>query len=498
MKNWVYLRIVLLAAALPVVLFLMSDQAAAQDWLNIALTSHPVTKDPAEIEDFSSGFILQNNVFECLVRHTREKKILEPGLATEWHVENNGKEWIFKIREDVLFHDGTAMTARDVVRSVKRSDFYNGEVTAEGRFTVRFTLPDKRAEFIKSLSMVQYSVVKLDDEGRLIGTGPFFIESWDPKNRVVLKSFRSYWSGRASLAGVIYFCGMDAREAVNRMRTGEIDLIDTLPPEMADAIAADDELVLSELQGANLSFVHLNINNPPLDRPEFRKALNMAINKEKIIRDIYYGHALKSYSLHPTIRERNKKDDYIQIKYHPDRAREIISNFAGEEELVFRFIGLPLPRPYSPDPNAQARLVAGYLKGVGIKLEYYQPESMTEYIRYVESGDYDLLLCGWVIESYNPDDFYVRVLGTEDNLSVFGVNWSDMIFNSLISNARKTISLKKQWEFYMTAEKIFFDECPWIILAHPNRIFAYRSEVRGLDLTSNFELRIYDVNKDPR
>jgi dipeptide transport system substrate-binding protein len=120
---------------------------------------------------------------------------------------------------------------------------------------------------------------------------------------------------------------------------------------------------------------------------------------------------------------------------------------------------------------------------------------MKEYIEYVENGDYDLLLSGWVIESYNPDDFYVRVLGTDDGLSVFGVNWSDMIFNSMITNARKTISLKKQWEFYMTAEKIFFDECPWIILAHSNRLFAYRKEIRGLGLTSNFELRIYGVYK---
>ncbi|MBD3178404.1 MAG: hypothetical protein GF417_01785 [Candidatus Latescibacteria bacterium] len=477
--------------------FLISPVSGASgaDWLNVALTSHPVTSDPAEVDDFASGFVVQNNVYECLVRHTRERKILEPGLATEWHVENKGKEWVFRIREGVLFHDGTLMTAEDVVHSIRRSNYYKGEVLAEGRFRVRFVLPDKRAEFIKSLSMVQYSVVKLDADGTLVGTGPFYIDTWDPKERVILRAFNSYWGGDVKLDGAVYFCGMQPDDAVNRMRRGEIDLIDTVPHSMADEIASEEELILSELQGANLSFVHLNINNPPLDSPEFRKALNMAINKEKIIRDIYSGHALKSYSLHPTIREKNKKDDYIQISYNPDKARRIISEYAGGEGIVFKFIGLPAPRPYAPDPNAQARLVAGYLRGVGVKTEYYQPESMKEYIEYVENGDYDLLLSGWVIESYNPDDFYVRVLGTDDGLSVFGVNWSDMIFNSMITNARKTISLKKQWEFYMTAEKIFFDECPWIILAHSNRLFAYRKEIRGLGLTSNFELRIYGVYK---
>jgi len=495
MKRAVIAVTLICLISLMAVLFIPCLEASGEEWLNVALTSNPVAKIPSDIEDFASGFVLQNNVYECLVRHSREKKLIEPGLATEWHVERKGKEWVFRIREGVLFHDGTIMTADDVVQAFRSSDYYKGEIRTEGDLRVRFILPEKRAEFIKSLSMIQYSIFKKDAEGNLVGTGPFYVDSWDPDDRVVLRAFDSYWNGEVKLDGAVYFCGLKADEAVRRMRKGEIDLIDTVPHSMADEIAADDKLILSELQGANLSFVHLNINNSPLDRPEFRKALNMAINKEKIIRDIYYGHALKSYSLHPTIREKNKKDDYIQIKYNPDKARDIISRFTGGESIVFRFIGLPVPRPYCPDPNAQARLVAGYLKGVGVKVRYYQPATMKEYIEIVQSGSYDLMLCGWVIESYNPDDFYVRVLGTEYGLSIFGVNWSDMIFNSMITNARKTISLKKQWEFYMTAEKIFFDECPWIILAHVNRIFAYRNEVRGLDLTSNFELRIFDVYK---
>ncbi|MCD6378995.1 hypothetical protein J7M07_00940, partial [bacterium] len=114
----------------------------------------------------------------------------------------------------------------------------------------------------------------------------------------------------------------------------------------------------------------------------------------------------------------------------------------------------------------------------------------------IANGSYDLLLSGWVIESNNPDDFYSQVIGVGSEKSVFGVSWENMKFDSMILEARKTVSLNKQYKLYTAAEKIFFDECPWIILAHPNKLCAYNKNIQGINVTPTAEMRFFNVIKN--
>ncbi|MCD6380448.1 hypothetical protein J7M07_08415, partial [bacterium] len=362
-------------------LFLCSSGVYGNEWLRVALIDRPVTSDPTKVKDFASNFIIHNNVYETLVRYGTNNSVIEPGLALEWKIENSGREWVFTLRKNVKFHDELELTADDVVNSIKRNEQYHGEVIRNGRYTVRFILPDTRAEFIKTLTKSVYSIVKPLPDGTLAGTGPFIIDKWNPIDRIVLKAFDSYWDGVPKLEGVIYFSGVGIQESLKGIEDGNYDLVDMVPQPFAGDFESKEGIILSEIKGVNLSFVYLNIKNPPLDNIEFRKAMNMAINKEKVIRDIYYGKALKSYSLYPVAHNGDQRDSYAQIKYNPGEAKRIISRYLKGKNYVFKMVGLPYPRPYCPNPNTEARLVAGYLKGAGLKIEYYQPESMEEYIK---------------------------------------------------------------------------------------------------------------------
>jgi len=477
-------------------LFLSSSAVQSGEWLKVALTDRPVTADPAEAKDYVSDFIIYGNVYETLVRYGSKNRTIEPGLALKWEVEKSGKEWVFTLRKNVVFHDGSEFTADNVVSSVRRIKQYHGEIIKNDRYSVRFILPDARAEFIKTLTKCTYAIVKLIPDGSLVGTGPFLIDEWKPENKVVLKVFDSYWDGITKLEGVIYFSGTGIQKSLEGIKNGNYDLVDMIPQPFAKDFELQEGVVLSAIKGVNLSFVHLNINNPPLDNIKFRRAMNMAINKEKLIKDIYDGRALKSYSLYPVSNNMDQRASYDHIKYNPVEAKRIISGCLKGKDHEFRLIGLPSPRPYCPNPYAEARLVAGYLKGAGMNISYYQPQSMKEYIDIVTNSDYDLLLSGWVIESNNPDDFYSQVIGVGSQKSVYGVSWENQKFDSVIIEARRTISVDKQTKLYLAAEKVFYEECPWIILAHPDKLCAYSKNIQGINVTPTAEMRLFNVIKN--
>ncbi|MBN1164370.1 MAG: ABC transporter substrate-binding protein, partial [Candidatus Krumholzibacteriota bacterium] len=237
--------------------------AQSESWLNVALSGSPVTCDPAKINDALSTSILQNNVFEPLVRYDGDKfATIEPNLAVSWETREAGKIWIFHLRPGVRFHDGTLLTAADVVNSIKRNRQFTELVEEIGGLTIRILCQTKRVDFLKTVSKAEYGIAKVLPQGGLAGTGPFYIERWEPSSRIILRTFDLCWRERPNFTGVRFHCGLSGEEAVARMKAGEIDLIDILSPSLADRIKADEDLVLSILKGTNICYVQINTQHP--------------------------------------------------------------------------------------------------------------------------------------------------------------------------------------------------------------------------------------------
>ncbi len=488
----------LLVAASLSVSIVSGSEGSEGNWLNVALSGSPVTRDPKLVQDALTLSVIHNTVFETLVRYGGDRGLaIEPALATSWEVKENGTVWEFVLRSGVHFHDGSLLAAGDVVNSFRQDPTFTGRIEAVDAKRIRVILPDKTAGFAKTISQVTYGVTKLTADGAIIGTGPFYIDHWGPPESVELKTFSDYWGEKPSLEGVTFYCSMPAEKAIAMMRSGEIDVLDIVPPSMARNLSQDKEIVLSILEGVNISFVHVNINNQPLDSAEFRQALSMLIHTEKIIRDVHFDQAISCRGILPPVIG-GEKSGPQRIPYDPKTAKEIIKKYIGENNRPLKMVGLPFPRPYCPDPNAQARLIAGYLKGAGVKIDYYQTESMEDYLEKRANGDYDLLISGWVIDSRNPDDFYTLLFGIGDVEPAFGISWENAEFESLILQARRTVSVKKQWELYDEASDIFFREYPWILIAHTNQLGAYSNRIAGLEFNPMGELRLVSVRKTVR
>ncbi|MBU8923328.1 MAG: hypothetical protein KOO63_16045 [Bacteroidales bacterium] len=480
-----------------VMTLLTSGQAEGREgnWINIALSGSPMTQDPKLIKDSLTLSVIHNTVFECLVRYGGEMNlVIEPALAVSWDIKSSGKIWEFTLRSGVRFHDGSVMTSADVVDSFRRDPIFTGEIEAVGDKKVRMVFEEKRSGFVKNITQVGSAIEKFLPDGTIVGTGPFRIVSWLQEESVDLEAFDEYWGGRPKLDGVHFQCAVPAESALDMMKSGETDVVDIVPPSLVQEFEHDPAIETSVMKGVNVSYVHLNINNPPLDSAEFRKALNMAIHTEKIIRDVHFNQAVICRDVLPPMIG-GKDDGPPRIEYRPKAAKEVIARYLKDSDRVFRMIGLPFPRPYCPEPAAQARLIAGYLKGAGLKIEYQPAESMEEYMRYMDEQDFDLLISGWVIDSRNPDDFFTAIFGVGDVDPAFLGDWQNEEFESLVIQARQTVSLKRQWDLYRAASDLFFEDLPWILIAHTNQIGAHRKVIEGLQFDPTSEFRLHDVTK---
>jgi ABC-type transport system substrate-binding protein len=461
--------------------------------LNISVPGIPTTRDPIRMDDVVTSSIFRGNVYETLVRFGLENPVIEPVLATDWEVEQAGKVWIFNLRRDVTFHDGTPLTASDVIDSFGRIPGFNAEIVAEGDHRVKFILPRKATGFVKRLTVMDFVVVRY--QGRdIFGTGPYTLAQWQPEQRVVLKAYHSYWGNNPDIPRVVFHCSMDATESVRMIRADSIDLRTPIPPSMVGDLSRASGIKISRLEGANISFVHINVNNPPLDSPEFRKALNYVIRKKKIIRDVLYGYGIECRGLFPPVLGGKKEGEPV-LGYDPARGSRIIQNHLQDSSRVFKVIGLPFERPYCPEPDTAARLIGGYLRGAGLKLEYHKTESMKELLDYLARDDYDLIILGWIINSRSPENYLAEIFGLGDTKSLFKIHWRNENFERLVLSARKTVSIRKQWEYYSRAEEIFLEECPWILLAHTDKFGIYRDDLEDVYFLPSGELRLNLIKK---
>ncbi|MCD6380447.1 hypothetical protein J7M07_08410 [bacterium] len=463
--------------------------------LNIALPGSPVTTNPREVYDVVSVSVLQGNVYETLVRYNQEKLVIEPLLAESWEVREAGRVWVFQLRENVYFHDGTLLTSDDVVKSIRANPFFNGKVEKGGKFIVSFIFPERRTAFVKSLTKFDSAVTKVDKYGSFIGTGPFIMDKWNPPEEVRLKRFSSYWGKKADVERVEFYCNLDAEESFKKMKTGEVDICDVFPPSMLKMVEMDPDIALSTLKGANMSFVHININNPPLDNSEFRKALNLAVRKEKLIDDVLYGYGIGFKGLFPPVLG-GKSTGPLRVGFDQSEASKIIKTFLDDNGRVFKMIGLPFARPYCPEPEVEARLIAGYLRDAGLKIEYVKTHTMEEYLKYLNGDNYDLVVCGWVMDAPNFDGYITQIFGLGGAKSIFGVHWENDEFEQLVISARKTVSLRKQWEYYNAAQEIFFREYPWIFIAFTDQFGIYRNNIKGIRFNTTGELRLNQIVKN--
>jgi peptide/nickel transport system substrate-binding protein len=317
--------------------------------LVVGQIAEPKALDPAAVTAVNDFRILMN-VYDGLVRYKDGTLEVEPALATDWEISEDGTEYTFTLREGVTFHDGSSFDAEAVKFNFDRmldeshpyydtgpfplSFFFSAieEVEVVDPTTVKFVLNEPYAPFLSNLAYPTGLIVSpaaVEEHGSEFGrnpsgTGPFKFAEWRPNEAVVVEANPDYWDGAPQLEAVVFRPITDASTRTAEMLAGGIDLMVEVPP-VALSQFEGESYQLHEQAGPHLWFLILNAKEGPFADKLVRQAANYAIDKEAIVNEVLEGTAEVAAGPTPPAFAWAYNEDLEPYPYDPEKARELIA-----------------------------------------------------------------------------------------------------------------------------------------------------------------------------
>ncbi|MCT2544674.1 ABC transporter substrate-binding protein [Streptomyces atratus] len=462
-----------------------------------SIYAEPSSLDYAYAYDYPPNQILAN-VCESLLRWNPDLTT-SPNLASSF-TNPTPTTWVYKIRPGVRFHDGTVLTAKDVVASLRRhmdpavgsaweNTFRNVksiDMTGPLEVTVRLTKPDAvfNQEMATSSGTIE-SAATLARAGKDYGspkggvncTGPFSFGSWASGQSLTLKKFDGYWNtGLKPKAGQVKFVFLsDATTRVNAFQSGEVDGGWMVPADAYDQLGSSTAGKL--YYGVNSTVAEEIVSNlkGPLGDTEVRKALLMAIDRKGIVKAGVGGTGEVADSLvtdnmwdqaPPADRKAIVKDT-PRYPYDPAKAKEIAEKAGVKGE---RIVIATSPLDSQTAIVAQAVEQAARAIGLDPRIETLSPEKYsTLFTDAAARKGIDLFLTFWYTSITDPLDVYGSL---ETGMFTNYGGWSNKEFDRAIEDAAGTYDPAARAAASAKAQKVALRELPWLPLyTQPTSVF---------------------------
>lgn len=422
------------AVTLVLLVFAVTPAFAQRTDIVVGLVLEPPHLDPTSSAAAAIDEVVYANLFEGLTRFGPDGAIL-PALAESWDVSEDGLVYTFHLAEGVKFHDGSAMTAEDVVFSLDRArgeDSINAQkflfadietVEAVDDVTVRVTLARPNGNFLFNMAWGDAVIVAPESAAtnatNPVGTGPFRFEDWRRGASVTLVRNEDYWGEPALLERAVFRFISDPTAAFAAMMAEDLDVFPVFPaPETLAQLDADPrfDVVVGTTEGETI--LAMNNRREPLDNVLVREAIAHAIDRQTVIDGAMFGYGTPIGTHfaphHPA---------YVDLTelsaYDPERSRELLAE-AGVEGLT---LSLALPPPVYARRGGE--IIAAQLREVGIETEIINVEWAQWLEQVFGNADFDLT----VISHTEPMD--IGIYGREDYYFGYGAPEFQAIWEEL-------------------------------------------------------------------
>jgi peptide/nickel transport system substrate-binding protein len=493
--------------------------------------------DPAVVTDGES-LLVTWHIFDGLTRYQSGSTEIEPALATEWSVSDDGLTWTFKLREGVMFHDGTAFDADAVVWNFNRwfdpehpahfanqsfeywADMFQGfkgETDAEGNpksvfasaeavdpGTVKITLNRPNAPLLQTLAMSNFafsSPAAVEAAGEsygtpdgapiAAGTGPYQVDSWSPGEKILVSAFGDYWNELPASPEIEFRVIPDGTARFLALSGGEIDGMNQVNPEDIQTAQADTENLQVVLEPANnVGYLGFNQARAPWNNLDCRMAVAHAIDKQAIVDTLYEGDAEPaSQMMPPSLWGFNSAiTDY---PYDPVVAKEFLDKCLAAETMpeTVNFYVPPVQRFYFPKPKELGELIQAQLAAIGITTAIQSPDWGSIYLPDVRGGKADIWLLGWGGDNGDPDNYLCKFFcGPSADFNSDG-NFDapegakplppDAALDTLLREAASETDQAVRQAKYEQANQMIHDLLPAVPLLHRSPPILFRSNVTG-------------------
>lgn len=342
-----------------------------------------VSTDPA-----THGYVfLRMAVIETLVS-TDNQGALEPGLATEWSVSDDGLVWRFSLRE-AMFHNNTPLTTDAVVGALSRAAEQPGPVSkapiksiSGAGSDVIISLNEPYAilpSILAHSSAMIPAPESFDGDGNsisAIGTGPFKVDEFSPPQAISVSRFDGYWGDAPQIESATYLAAKRAETRALMAESGDADLVFTLDPSGFKRLGEIDSVEAVSAAIPRVMMLKVNAAHPMLDSVEARSALSMAIHREGIAAGIMRFPESAATQLYPPALDQWHDESLPKLPFDPEAAKLLLADLGwvpGDDGVLVRdgerFSLLLRTFPDRPELPLVAAAIQDQWAEIGVELE---------------------------------------------------------------------------------------------------------------------------------
>ena len=494
------------------------------------LWADPPTLDPHLTGDTTSAGVVVE-IFSGLVALNTDLELV-PDIAESWDISGMGEVYTFRIRDDVTFHNGRKVTAADFKWSLERAaspklashlaetylndivgatEYIDGEadsikgITVIDDKTLQITVDAPKAYFLAKLTYPTAYVLDretVEGGGRNwwvtdpVGTGPFKMSEYSIGERITLERFGSYYRDpqpqldtiQLNLAGGQAMAMYESDE-IDVTGVGLFDLERVLDPKEP----LNKELTVAP-PGFSVSYIGMNVAQPPFDDVNFRRALNHAIDKELIAKEVLAELVKPAYSILPPGFP-GYTPEIKGLTFDPEKAREYLEASKYSDVESRPRIVVTVPGTGGTIGLDLEVIIEMWKQELGVEVEIQQVEWAT-YLEDLDNRKFQAYAgLGWSADYPDPQDF-LDILFHRDSGMNHG-NYANSEVDSLLEDARVIQDPIKRVELYQQAEQMIVDDAAWVPTWFTGEQYALvKPHVIGYRLTPMIVPKLQEVRLD--
>lgn len=467
--------------------------------LHIGNLSEPVDLDPqiiTSLQDFNIVLALG----EGLTQYDPQTCLPVPGVAERWESADNARTWTFHLRPDARWSNGDTVTAHDFVYAFQRilspafaaeyayllgslqgaENFLAGRLTdfsqvgaqALDDHTLQLTLaypmpflpgvvahsswyPVHRATIEKFGRMDQRGSA-WTRPANYVGNGPFILKEWTPNQVIVVEKSPTYWDAANVRLNAIHFYPIESTATEEAaFRSGQLHVTSGLPIDKIATYKTDPSLRLLLNQEVQLAtyFYRFNVAKPPFDDIRVRRALSMAIDRERLVEFVTKGGQIPAYNLTPP--DTAGYTAPAAFESDLEEARRLLADAGYPAGAGFPKVDILFNTSDGHRRIAEA-IQQMWRTNLGIDVGLYNQEAKV-YVDTMRQGDYTIGRYAWVGDYLDPSTFLELMTTDSGNNQT---NWSNPDYDRLIAAARETTDQQARFDLYRQAEAILMEESP--------------------------------------
>jgi peptide/nickel transport system substrate-binding protein len=416
-----------------------------------------------------------------------------PWLGAEWSSNEDGTVWTAKMQEGAKFHDGSPVTSADVKftydRLLANPDFQHStsfkdllaNVETPDAATVVFNCSKPAPLFNLLMGEHILSKKSADENGenfweKAIGSGPFRHLEYVKGEYWLGEAFDDYWKkDLVKVKRLRYRPISEEATRVAALRSGEVDIIANVSGELAEELAKDENIAIFRRPSLDHLYLLTQNKRPPFDNPDVRWAVNYAIDREALVKNIVKaGQVVGGHIPQGTL---GYDASLAPVPYDPDQARKLLEKAGVQPGAEINMKAHPF---WFAKGKEVMEYVAGALQEIGfvVNLEFLEPGAYTEARK---AGNYNLALQQGG-KANNPCNQYKVFYITDTYGSGYGPN--NPAFQEAINQVCVEVNPDKAAELYTKIQKQIYDEAVEIQLYRQENIWAVRKRITGFEAYS--------------